>query len=122
MRLSRRLFDLVGDHPEFDATSQSLSITTFRYVPAELRSRVGEPNTERALDDLNQRLLTALEHSGEAFLSNAVIDGRYLLRACIVNFNTTQDDIEKLPPLIARVGRQVLTSSGAPATRDTASR
>jgi len=122
MRLSRRLFELVGDHPEFHARSQSLSITTFRYVPPELRPHVGEADTERALDDLNQRLLTALEHSGEAFLSNAVIDGRYLLRACIVNFNTTQDDIEKLPSLIARVGRQVLTSSGAPATRDTASR
>ena len=34
MRLSRKLFDLVEKHSEFEAFTQSLSITTFRYVPA----------------------------------------------------------------------------------------
>lgn len=109
MRLSRRLFELVDEHPDFQATSQSLSITTFRFVPPELRSQLGQPDTGRILDELNQRLLTALEQTGEAFLSNAVIDGRFVLRACIVNFNTTLEDIEKLPSLIARVGRDVVT-------------
>jgi glutamate/tyrosine decarboxylase-like PLP-dependent enzyme len=122
MMLSRRLFELVGAHPEFEAASQSLSITTFRFVPPELRATVGTPDTERTLDDLNQRLLSAVEHSGEAFLSNAVVNGRFMLRARIVNFNTTLDDIEALPSLIARIARQVVTSSGAPATRDTTNR
>jgi glutamate/tyrosine decarboxylase-like PLP-dependent enzyme len=121
MKLSRRLFELVDEHPEFEAASQSLSITTFRFVPPELRSSVGTPETERALDELNQRVLTALEHTGEAFLSNAVVNGRFMLRPCIVNFNTTLDDIEQLPSLIARVGREAFTSSAAPATRDTTS-
>jgi glutamate/tyrosine decarboxylase-like PLP-dependent enzyme len=122
MMLSRHLFELVGAHPEFEAASQSLSITTFRFVPPGLRATVGTPDTERTLDDLNQRLLSAVEHSGEAFLSNAVVNGRFMLRACIVNFNTTLDDIEALPSLIARIARQVVTSSGAPATRDTTNR
>ena len=122
MMLSRRLFEHVAAHPEFEAASQSLSIATFRFVPAELRSTVGTPDTERALDDLNQRLLSALEHSGEAFLSNAVVNGRFMLRACIVNFNTALEDIEALPTLIARIARQLVTSSGAPATPDTTSR
>ena len=34
MRLSRKLFDLVRAHPEFEALTQNLSITTFRYVPS----------------------------------------------------------------------------------------
>ena len=122
IKLSRRLFELVDEHPEFEAASQSLSITAFRFVPPELRPSMGTPGTERALDDLNQRVLTALEHTGEAFLSNAVVNGRFMLRACIVNFNTTQDDIEKLPSLIARVGREAFTSSGGPATPGTTSR
>jgi glutamate/tyrosine decarboxylase-like PLP-dependent enzyme len=122
IKLSRRLFELVDVHPEFEAASHSLSITTFRFVPPELRASVGTPDTERALDELNQRVLTALEHTGDAFLSNAVVNGRFMLRPCIVNFNTTLEDIEQLPSLIARVGREVFTSSGAPATRDTASR
>ena len=107
IRLSRRLFERLGEHPEFEATSQSLSITSFRFVPSELRSTVGTPETERRLGELNQGVLTALEHSGEAFLSNAVVNGRFMLRACIVNFNTTLEDIEKLPPLIAGLGRQL---------------
>jgi hypothetical protein len=55
---------------------------------------------------LNQHLLTALEKSGEAFLSNAIVGGRYLLRACIVNFHTSLGDIEALPPLLSRLGRE----------------
>ena len=49
----------------------------------------------------------ALQSGGEAFVSNAVIDGRYVLRACIVNFHTTQADVEAMPEIVARVGRAV---------------
>ena len=48
-----------------------------------------------------------MEKSGEAFLSNAVVDGRFLLRACIVNFHTSLGDIEALPVLLSRLGREV---------------
>jgi hypothetical protein len=51
-------------------------------------------------------LLTAVEKSGEAFLSNALIGGRFLLRACIVNFHTSLTDIEAMPLLLARLGRE----------------
>ena len=55
---------------------------------------------------MNQHLLTAVEKSGEAFLSNAVVGGRFLLRACIVNFHTSLGDIEALPPLLSRLGKE----------------
>jgi glutamate/tyrosine decarboxylase-like PLP-dependent enzyme len=32
MRLARHLYQLMARHPEFEATTQSLSITAFRYV------------------------------------------------------------------------------------------
>jgi hypothetical protein len=47
-----------------------------------------------------------LQNSGEAYLSNAIVRGRFALRACIVNFRTTQADIEALPPLIVRIGEK----------------
>lgn len=56
---------------------------------------------------MNQRLLAAVEKSGEAFISNAVIAGKYALRFCIVNFRTSTGDIEAMPRLIARLGRQI---------------
>jgi hypothetical protein len=58
------------------------------------------------LNRLNQLLLTYLENSGEAFCSNALIEGMCALRFCIVNFRTSVGDIEAVPPLVVRLGRQ----------------
>jgi aromatic-L-amino-acid/L-tryptophan decarboxylase len=94
LRLSRAMADRVSRHEELQLVTQELSITTFRYVPPDLRATVGEEATERHLDALNRTLLDRLQRGGEAFVSNAVIAGRYVLRACIVNFHTTQADVE----------------------------
>jgi aromatic-L-amino-acid/L-tryptophan decarboxylase len=104
--LAMHLRELLARHPEFEVTSQSLSITTFRYVPADLRPKLGSENVELYLGKLNQDLLTAVEKSGEAFLSNAVIEGRFVLRACIVNFHTSLGDVEALPLLLSRLGQE----------------
>ena len=104
--LARYLYDLATEHPELEAITHNLSITTLRYVPLELRASIGTEQTEAYLNRLNQLLLTYLENSGEAFCSNALIDGRYALRFCIVNFRTSTDDIEALPQLVARLGGQ----------------
>ena len=61
-----------------------------------------KPRRTSGLNRLNRDLLARVEKSGEAFFSNAVIDGKFVLRACIVNFNTTDEDIDALPELIAR--------------------
>jgi aromatic-L-amino-acid decarboxylase len=75
-------------------------------VPLDLQSRVPSEEVDAYLNRLNQDLLTAVEKSGEAFLSNALVGGRFLLRACIVNFHTSLGDVEALPPLLARLGRR----------------
>ncbi len=105
--LARYLYDLAVDHPELEAITHHLSITTLRYVPEELRSEEGDRGTEEYLNELNRRLLEAIEKSGEAFISNAVISGKYALRFCIVNFRTSTGDIEAMPPLVARLGRRI---------------
>jgi len=107
IRLSERLFALASAHPQLQALTQSLSITTFRYVPPDLRRGVGTPRVEAYLGTLNERLLETIQRSGEAFVSNAVVQGRFALRACIVNFNTTRGDVEALPGIVARYGREV---------------
>ena len=87
--------------------TQALSITTFRYVPAELGGVEEEPANVKYLNDLNERLLDRLQRNGEAFFSNAVVDGRYVLRACIVNFHTEAGDIDALPEIVTRTGREL---------------
>ncbi|MDQ4079015.1 MAG: aminotransferase class V-fold PLP-dependent enzyme [Chloroflexota bacterium] len=103
IKLAQDLCQLVDSHEELEAFTHNLSITTFRYVPNGLTP--GREAIEAYLDELNRTLLTDLMEGGEVFLSNAVIGGKFVLRACIVNFRTTLDDIEALPGIVARRGR-----------------
>lgn len=105
IRLARELYKSVQDQPELQAFTQSLSITTFRYVPSDVRD--DSPETERYLNELNTALLTRLQNSGEAYISNAVVGGKFLLRACIVNFRTRLEDIQSLPHLVLKIGREI---------------
>jgi glutamate/tyrosine decarboxylase-like PLP-dependent enzyme len=107
IRLSERLHALVSAHPELEPCTQGLSITTFRYVPTDLRDAIGTAEGEARLNALNEALLDRIQNSGEAFVSNAVVRGRYLLRACLVNFNTTSADVEALPEIVVRIGRAI---------------
>jgi aromatic-L-amino-acid decarboxylase len=103
--LAAELFAQIPHYAELEAFTQSLSIATFRFVPPDLERRAAE--TEKYLDQLNSELLTRLQNSGEAYLSNAVVRGRFVLRACIVNFRTSAADVRALPPLVVRMGKQV---------------
>ena len=105
VRLAKELYELVAKEPELEAFTHSLSIATFRYVPSDLKS--GSEKTEDYLNQLNTELLTRLQNSGEAYISNAVMDGKFALRACIVNFRTSLADIEALPEIVIRMGREV---------------
>lgn len=105
IRLAAELFTQIPLFPELEAFTQSLSIATFRFVPADLER--GAAEVEKYLDQLNSELLTHLQNGGEAYLSNAVIQGRFALRACIVNFRTSSADVHALPPLVVRVGKEV---------------
>lgn len=60
--------------------TQGLSITTFRCVPLDLRPAVGDAEVARYLDALNQNVLDRVQSGGEAFVSNAVVDSRFVLR------------------------------------------
>ena len=81
-----------------------MSITTFRYVPPAIDRRASD---QHALNDLNERILTALQRSGRAYVSNAVVDGRYVLRACIVNFRTASEDLQLLLDAVLEIGRSL---------------
>jgi glutamate/tyrosine decarboxylase-like PLP-dependent enzyme len=105
IQLAKMLYELVVKGSELEAFTHSLSITTFRYVPSDLKS--DSEKTEEYLNQLNTELLTRLQNSGEAYISNAVIDGKFALRACIVNFRTSLVDIEALPEIVIRIGREV---------------
>jgi aromatic-L-amino-acid/L-tryptophan decarboxylase len=110
IRLSQQLYTLVEGHPELQAFTRELSIATFRYVPADLRADAEAMGARAYLNELNEALLERIQSSGEAFVSHAVVQGHYVLRSCIVNFHTRAADVEALPEIVARLGREVDTS------------
>ena len=103
-RLADTLYRRVADHPSSRRAHSGLSITTFRYVPHDLR---GAAAAEPYLNTLNETLLARLKIGGQVFVTNAVVDGRFLLRSCIVNFRTTNADVAAIPAIVAGAGRVV---------------
>ena len=95
--------DAFAAPPEFVKTLRQAG---FRDV-STVRMTFGSEATEEHLDRLNRELLDRLQRGGELFVSNAVVDGRYLLRACIVNYHTTRADVEAVPEIVVRIGRTI---------------
>ena len=104
-RMAGELYRAADAHPEIEALTLSLSIATFRYRPVELPAN--DTEREDYLNRLNEVVLARLKLGGDLFVSNAVLDGRFALRACIVNFRTTLADAASIPERVARIGRAV---------------
>lgn len=81
----------------------NLSIVCFRYVPP------GWDDDDPRLGDLNRDIMHAVQASGEAFLTNAVLDGRFVLRACILHYGTTEEDLSALLATVRRIGMDLAT-------------
>ena len=107
IRLARLLADAVRDRDDLELVTHELSITTFRYVPRDMRSSIGDAAIERYLDQVNRTLLDRVQRGGETFVSNAVVGQRYVLRACVVNFHTTEADIAATVEVATRLGSEV---------------
>lgn len=104
--LAEAMYRSVEAHPELEAFTLALSIATFRYVPAGLTLTGAE--REQFLNELNSNLVTKLQAEGEFFVSNAVINGTYVLRACIVNFRTERADVDAVPAMVVQAGRAAM--------------
>jgi glutamate/tyrosine decarboxylase-like PLP-dependent enzyme len=105
--LAHRLYEMIDDYDTLEKGTVSLSIATFRYVPLDLRASASDPAVLEYINGLNERIVTAIRLSGEAFVSNAFIGKRFMLRACIVNFRTALNDVGNLPCLVTRIGDEL---------------
>lgn len=111
--LAAYLTQCVEQAEDFEMLAPSqLSICCFRYVPASLRSRIrsleqDEGDIKTDLNELNASIMHAVQRGGRAYLSNAIIGGKFALRSCITNFRTTRADIEETLEIIREAARQV---------------
>jgi aromatic-L-amino-acid/L-tryptophan decarboxylase len=82
---------------------QSLSIVCFRISSPELQ------HDAQMLDVLNKAVLEKVQLGGQAFLSSTVLDGRFWLRACIINPRASEKDLEELVVNLISSARSVNT-------------
>ena len=65
-----------------------LSLLAFRFAPDALAT------DEAALDALNRRVLAGVNRRQRVHVTGAVVDGRFVLRACILSFRTHAEHID----------------------------
>ncbi len=91
---ARTLTALIRDDAEFELLHEpQLSTICFRHLPAGVAD----------VDAHNVRLARAMQLDGRIFIAPAMVDGIACLRACFVNFRTTNDEV----PLILDVAREL---------------
>jgi aromatic-L-amino-acid decarboxylase len=61
----------------------------------------------RSESGFNQRLLAELNSTGKAFLSHTVLNGKFVLRLAIGNFQTTEADVREVWRLIQEKAQQL---------------
>jgi len=64
----------------------------------------------RADNAFNERLLAEINRSGRAFLSHTVLNGRYVLRFAIGNYQTTEADVRETWELIHEIADRLTAS------------
>ena len=90
--LARRCAD--AEDLEAEPAEPELSVVCFRHLPGGAAAAHALPAAE--LDAHQDRLAAALEASGDGWLSTTTIRGATWLRAGIVNYLTTETDIDRL--------------------------
>lgn len=95
------LAQLVEAEPDLELISSGpLSIVRFRFAPPELRD---EP---LLLDRLNKGLAREMQQRGRAFLTSTRFQDKEVLRACIVNYMTMEEDIRAIVDEAICVGKK----------------
>jgi aromatic-L-amino-acid decarboxylase len=97
LRQARLLARLIDDEPSLERMADvPLSAVCFRWRGGDIES----------LDERNAEILDLVNGRGRVYLSNATVRGSFVLRACITNHRTTDDDV-------AAVVTEVLAVSSA---------
>lgn len=102
---AQRLVAAVRVRPELELVGPvELSAVCFRHL-------VGNRATEAERNQFNLALLKRIVGRGDVYLSNAELNGKFCLRACIVNHLTTDADINRVVPEVLAVAEEIASTT-----------
>jgi aromatic-L-amino-acid/L-tryptophan decarboxylase len=113
-----RSLDLAREAQERIERSDELELL----LPAQLgvvcfRRRFGDGRPEPEAEELNRRLVAALEASGEGLVSSTRLRGRYAIRMCVLNHASGAADVEHVLSWLERaeIPERVEAAEASPA-------
>jgi glutamate/tyrosine decarboxylase-like PLP-dependent enzyme len=113
MMLARRLEARIREASGLEIVAPArFGVVCFRVRPKDV--------DDAALDTLNERVLARVVGDGRYFISSTRLRGAFALRACILGFRTTEEDIDGLVRAVAEAASDVAaTGALRPATAPT---
>ncbi len=98
--MARFFSQLIKTCPDLELVADGpLSIVRFRYAPDVL---LDQP---RLLDRVNKALALKIQERGKAFFTSTHFADKEVLRACFVNYMTTEEDIQAMVEEVLRAAR-----------------
>jgi aromatic-L-amino-acid/L-tryptophan decarboxylase len=102
--LAAYLAERVAADPAFELMApRGLSVVCFRYVNRAL-------DGEEQIVAANRAILERLQLGGEAFITSTELAGRFVLRACIVNYRSTRADVDRMLAAVRALGGAVVAA------------
>jgi glutamate/tyrosine decarboxylase-like PLP-dependent enzyme len=99
--IADRLAEGVGESDELELLARGLSVVCFRCRPAHANAD--------ELDELNRRVLSAVQLGGRAFLAGTTVNGVFALRACVVNPGSSAADADAVLAEVIAAARNLST-------------
>ena len=98
---AQRLANTIQNTPALELLAPvELSAVCFRH-------RRASQSSDEDLNRFNAQLLKRVVQDGKIYLSNAMLRGKFCLRACIVNHRTTDADIDTVVPEVLAAATQI---------------
>ena len=103
LALAERLAAWVDADPDFERMAPTpFSTVCLRYRPAGLATTADVPAVGEHIDDLNVRLMEAVNGTGRAFLSHTRLRGHFVIRVAISNLRTVDTDLDEVWTILRR--------------------
>lgn len=102
MKLADDLAVKIGNQPGVELMAPvNFATVCFRFRPERITGSKEEIETQ--LEELNSRVMSEANASGEVFLSHTKLKGKYTLRLVFGHLRTTQEDVEMVWDLLTNL-------------------